>query len=64
MSSDDSMRQGSRGFIPSGVGMAPTFRCDRCQQTKSTTGRRNMAPRGSRLFWWRCSVCVEAKALA
>ena len=56
MSSDDSLRSGSTGFVPRGIGMYPLFRCAVCQQGKGSAGRRLLKVRG--LKQWVCAQCV------
>ena len=57
MSSDDSLRQGSRGFIASGVGLVPKFRCARCNLSRLTEGRRKQRVQG--LMQYVCRGCVK-----
>lgn len=50
-------RMGKQGLGDSkprhpGPGVLMTFRCDRCQQNKSTTGRKRVR----KMFWW-CKEC-------
>jgi hypothetical protein len=56
MSSDDSKRQGSRGFAHAGIGMTLTFKCSDCNLPRSTAGRKKTR------IGWRCVGCVRAKA--
>lgn len=55
MSHDDSKRQGSRGFIPAGIGHQCLFRCSDCNQARSTAGRKRTR------IGWRCAGCVRMK---
>lgn len=59
MSSDDSLRRGSSGFVPRGIGMYPLFRCARCNQGKGSAGRRLLRIGGVRQ--WVCAACVKGK---
>ena len=56
MSSDDSKRQGSQGFVQSGVGHACGYQCDYCRRrTTRVEGRRRTR------LGWMCALCVRAK---
>lgn len=57
MSSDDSKRQGSRGFVPVGIGCTPMFRCGDCDKTSHSAGRRMRRVRGLRT--WVCVHCAK-----
>ena len=55
MSSDDNKRQGSQGFVPAGIGMHISFRCDGCGKNRPTLGRKRAR------IGWACVGCVRAR---
>lgn len=54
--SDDNKRQGSGGFRFAGAGMAYTFKCAKCDQTRSVAGR-VMLRKGFPALGWVCREC-------
>lgn len=57
MGSDESKRAGVSFLRPIGLGSLVTFRCDGCDQTKLTAGRRSKR-KGPSLRLYYCRECV------
>jgi hypothetical protein len=57
MTSDDTRSPPDAKWQPTGVGMAPTFRCALCSKPRSPTGRKLQRVQGVRQ--WVCKYCVK-----